>query len=637
MNRTLLLLCLALLGQSAAAQTAADTTVALPELTVTATRIPMPAAEAPLRVTVLDADDIGATGARSVGGLLDARSPLFVRSYGGGGLATPSLRGSGASQTLVLLDGHRIADPQSAQVDLSLLPTLLLSSVEVTGGAGSPLYGTDAMGGVIDMRTLSPAAGTVVKVRGGGGAYGGRSGGALLGGSRGRVSGLLLTDWRASDGNYPYLDGGLTPPEDVRRTGADVRHTSVYTSARYTTGRGYFRVAGWYADADRGLPTIVGSQSAGERQWDRSLRVWADGERKSGRVTYRVGGLVQDASLRYVSRQFEIDETGRTLVASLDLEARADIDRHWLLGGGLSGGLGRARHPGLVDDADDRNLGAYVHGTGSYGPLAVYPALRLDGYSTSGAGATWTANPRLGLNLRLPTVPRMHLKASAGRSFRVPSLNDRFWQPGGNPDLRPEHGWSADLGLYAEVLRGRLETTAYRSRVRDQIVWLPTSDWWYAPENRDRVDTRGLEASYRGRWVVVRGAVLDAGVFYTYTDARDRSDPESTSFDMPLRLVPRHQVKGHLGIRMGPAEFDLAARHIGRRNVVVDGTRSLDPALLLDGQVRLDGTLGNVAAELAVVLENLTDRRYQVMPANPMPPRHLRIQLTLAFGPRSGS
>ncbi|WP_243664067.1 TonB-dependent receptor, partial [Rhodothermus marinus] len=61
--------------------------------------------------------------------MLEARTGLFVKRYGSGGLATLSLRGSGATQTLLLIDGHRVADPQSGLIDLTLLPTVLLSAV----------------------------------------------------------------------------------------------------------------------------------------------------------------------------------------------------------------------------------------------------------------------------------------------------------------------------------------------------------------------------------------------------------------------------------------------------------------------------------------------------------------------------
>ena len=624
----LILLVVLLSAQPAAAQATLDTTVALPTVTVTATRGPTRLVLVPARVTVLDAE---AAGARTVADLLTARSPLFIRRYGDGGLASLSLRGTGASQTLVLLDGHRIADPQLGQLDLSLLPTLLLGSVEVMGGAASPLYGTDALGGVVNLRTVPPGTQRIVKAQGGFGAYGDRTGGLLVAGSRGTLSGLSLVEYQTVEGDYPYLNEGLFPPEEVLREGADRRRLSLYSSLGYTADRGHLRLAAWYNDAERGLPTIGSSQPRQERQWDEHLRLWADGERHFTWGTLRVGGLVQEGALRYVNPQLGLDETGRTRVASFDAEARTVLGRRWLLAGGFAGGYGQARHPSLRDDATETHGGAFAHATGSFGRLLVYPALRADVYRRPDTSAVWAVNPRLGLNLRLLQGPALHLKASAGHSFRMPTFNDRFWQPGGKPDLSPERGWTVDVGLHLEHGHGQVEATVFLTRLRDQIVWLPTRAGYYAPDNVQRVRSRGLEASYRGGWPLARRLRLDGGLFYTLTDARDRSDPEARSFDQPVRLVPRHQLKGHLGLRLGPAHFDVSGRYTGRRYITTDGTQFLDPFFLLDGQLRFQQQTRPFDATLAVVVENLLDRRYEVIPANPMPPRHARLQLTLAF------
>ena len=632
MIRTFLILLAGLLPvQQATAQATLDTTVALPSITVTATRGAVRLAVAPARVTVLDAEAAEAAGARTVADVLEARSALFVRRYGDGGLASLSLRGTGASQTLILLDGHRIADPQFGQLDLSLLPILLLNSVEVMGGAASPLYGTDAIGGVINLRTLPPGTRQTIRALGSYGAYGDRTGGLLAAGSRGALSGLALVEVQAVEGDYPYLNKGLFPPEEVVREGADRRRLSLYSSLGYTADRGRLRLTAWYNDAERGLPTIGASQPRQERQWDEHLRLWADGEQYFDWGTLRIGGLVQEGMLRYVNPQLDLDATGRTLVASFDAEARGVVETRWLFAGGLAGSYGRARHPSLRNDATEAHGGAFVHATGSFGRLLVYPALRADVYQRPDTSAVWAVNPRLGLNLRLLQGPALHLKASAGRAFRMPTFNDRFWQPGGKPDLRPERGWTVDLGLLLEHGQSQAEATVFFTRLRDQIVWLPTPAGYYAPDNVRRVRSRGVEASYRGQWPLARRLRLDGGLFYTLTDARDRSDPEARSFDQPVRLVPRHQLKGHLGLRLGPAHFDVSGRYTGRRYITTDGTQFLDPFFLLDGQLRFQQQTRPFDATLAVVVENLLDRRYEVIPANPMPPRHARLQLTLAF------
>src|SRR5690606_17414352 len=132
-----------------------------------------------------------------------------------------SLRGTGASQTLVLLDGHRIADPQLGQLDLSLLPTLLLERVEILHGAGSALYGTDGIGGVVDLRTVRADEDRLL-VASTAGAWGERSLSGLAAVSRGPISGLVAAETQTADGDFAYFDPseGLDGAT-VRRDGAD--------------------------------------------------------------------------------------------------------------------------------------------------------------------------------------------------------------------------------------------------------------------------------------------------------------------------------------------------------------------------------------------------------------------------------
>ena len=591
----------------------ADTTLRLPTVTVTATRLRTHLLEAPARVTVLDAESMREAAAQNMAELLARRSGVFIRRYGGGGLASMSLRGSTASQTLVLLDGHRIASPQLGQLDLSLLPTVLLQSVEVMHGVGSALYGTDALGGVVNLRTIRPGE-RLLTVKGIAGAYGERTGSALASGQLGSVSGVVAVEANAARADWPYLNNSLFPPQEVRRTGADRRRLSLYSAFAMET----WHMTAWYNDSERGLPTIGSILAGDERQWDRHLRVLAGGN--LGRL--RLSGLAQSGSLRYVNPQLDLDNTGRTFVSSLDADVRLRSGENFDLITGLSQGYARARHPRVQSNASEQYAAAFASATIRAGSLRLYPALRADAYHRPGEPLLVQFNPRLGLNLRLLSRPALHLKSSAGRFFRNPTFNDRFWQPGGRSDLRPEHGWSTDLGLRLEHRGGRLEASAFLSRVTDQIQWLPSEGGYWAPVNLGRIHSRGLETSYEWRWEM---AHLSGGFFFTLTDARDWSDQTAPSY---VRLLPRHQGKSHLSLHLGFARLSASARYVGRRFITTDGSSSLVPFTLIDGSLELDQRVGNVALTVSAAAENVFNLRYEVMPSYPMPPRLGRIGLS---------
>lgn len=557
---------------------------------------------------------IEAGAARTVADVLMQRSTAFVRSYGAGGLASISLRGTTPSQTLVLLDGYRLSDPQLGQLDFSLLPSLLLDRVEILHGAGSALYGSDALGGVVHLRTGvdSPS----LRLSGGVGAFGEKT---MRGHAVALVDGLQWTaaaDVALTDGDYPYLDRGFVPARSIQRNGWEARRHSLYGSV----GANGWQVSAWYADAERGLGAQPGEEGAD--QWDKHIRLWGHHRQPFGWGMLRVGGLVQTAALRYRNSGIDLDDTGRTLLLTTDVQADVLATPNWMVSGGVSGGFVRATHPSLSEQADEQHAAVLLLGTGSYGTLLLYPALRFDAYFRDTPLTAFS--PRLGANLRLR--PNLHLKAQIATAFRAPTLNDRFWQPGGNPALRPENALAADLGLFMAKGSVGLELTVYVHALRDRITWVPNSGGFWTPENTSRVWTMGAEATYRQRW-----RFLEADVALALTDARDRSNVGTPTYGKQLRYVPRWLVRSSVGVDLALFRLDLSARSTGRRFVTADESQSLSPFFLLDAHLRYDFAFGPAALTLGAHLENAFDTEYAVVSGYPMPPRHARFYLLIEF------
>lgn len=656
-----LLLVAVLLAPSGSTQSTPDDSVrVLAPISVVAARAALPVTKAPARVTVLGPEDIAASGSTTAADLLEARSGMFVRRYGPDGLASFSLRGTGASHTLVLLDGHRIADPQLGQLDATLLPAALLGSVEVLHGAASGLYGTDAVGGVVAIRTpdgATPMARLTMQT----GAFGERGVSALAASPVDaiRLPGVVLratvaVDHYQSRNDYPYTDStafnaetGTSGVERLREN-TDLRRNALYGRLGGEIGRHQVALGALLTDADRGLfdySAIVDS-----RQQDAALRLWGDHSVRLGAVRLHTGGLWQRASLRYMNPQLGLDDEGRTRILSL----QSRLERGWALAGGawtatLGGrlGSGAAEHPSLAGDARETTAALFASLVIDYDRLVVTPALRLDrssvrGQATDGADVDTTIQalaPQIGLNVQPTPWPALRFKASAGRAFRTPTFNDRFWQPGGDPALRPERGWTSEAGAMLDLRPGPVSLTAegtlFTSQLRDQIVWRPTrfpTGTFWVPINVGRTRTVGWELSANARLNGALGGVpafAELGGMWTHTEARDRTDPESTAFDQPLLYVPDDQAKVHLALGLHRLRLDAQVRHASRRASASDGSAFLAPYTLLDAGASYTLALPTWSARLGGRIENLTDAAYYVTPRNPMPPRALRFTLTI--------
>ncbi|HYE58896.1 MAG TPA: TonB-dependent receptor [Rhodothermales bacterium] len=608
---------LLLLSGAAHAQAPADSArYTLPLVYVTAVRGQSEAALATARVVRFTRDDFDATRATTLADALERRGGAFIRRYGPGGLASISLRGSGAGQTALLLDGLRVNDPQLGQVDLSLVPAALLDRAEVLHGATAAWHGTDAIGGAV-LLTSRRASG--LDIRGETGTFGtGR-----LDLSTGRKSGNLdvglMVGAETSTGRFGYLDRTQFPPVETTRQGADRRAVSVLGTVGVHGRRSETRSGLWMASGARGLPGPAGMAPAGERQDDALARLWGTHRRALGGAVVRVAGWVHGGRLRYLHPGLGLDETSRTRVVGGEAEVTGSPAAGWTTGGGLAASQATARHPSLREVRPERALAAFGHVARVRGRLTLTGALRLDHYAQAIRAYT-PVSPRLGARFALGHG--WAVKAGAGRSFRAPTFNDRFWQGAGRPDLRPERGWSAESGLAWNHVTFDAELTVYVHALRDEIVWQPEGSVW-RPANVRRTRTEGLEASLLGEH-----GRLSGGVFATLTYARDRSTPGSPTYGQQLRFVPRATARADAAVTMfGPARstwyLNGALQAVGARPVTADGTQAL-PAYAL---VSLGVAVARAPFALDVRLENAFDAEYRVVEGYPMPGRHAYVGL----------
>jgi iron complex outermembrane receptor protein len=235
--------------------------------------------------------------------------------------------------------------------------------------------------------------------------------------------------------------------------------------------------------------------------------------------------------------------------------------------------------------------------------------------------------------------PGLTLKASVARTYRAPTLNERYWRPGGNPDLLAESGHGYEAGLRHRLAPGaRLvlesELTAFYQLVDNWVQWLPLgAGGSYSPRNLRQVRSQGLEAStaLRGHLGRYRAAARLA-YSYTQTQKTQGAAVDTDPVGMQLAFVPLHRAnfttdhgwRGWLG----------SATYTFMSYVYTDASASsFLPAVGL-----LSATLGRTVAlpgrtSLTLLLQstNLLNRRYDSYPARPAPPRAYTVSLRFAY------
>ncbi|MBW3656397.1 MAG: TonB-dependent receptor, partial [Gemmatimonadetes bacterium] len=473
--------------------------------------------------TVLDRADIQASGAAELGELLRDQAGVVVTRRGGPGApAQVSIRGSGADEVLVLVDGVPINSLRTGEADLSTVPLEAVQRVTVLRGAQSARYGERALAGAILVETRRPAGGELGG-RLGAGSWSERSAGASAGARAhpraAALEGLVVAEWRGARGDFGYavppVAGGGT---GIRRN-ADASGWSVVATASATRGDTELRARAEGGALERGMPGSIVQSAPSARQWQdrRSAHLGASGRRGALGWTLGLDAAGQRARYHDPDPPFgaAYDHQVEVRTAGASASATALVPGGVLVAGIDARGIGFAATM-LADDAPTgRTLaGGWASGrfsrTVSGLGLELSPGVRVDG---GAPGDPTFVSARLGASA---AVSRWTARLAVGNAYSPPSLADQFFQEGvmvrPNPDLRPERvraeveGSLAVRDLALAGVRVDGELAAYRADVDGMILWSPDHRFVWSPANFD-VRRRGGEASVQARF---RGAELRA-------------------------------------------------------------------------------------------------------------------------------
>lgn len=539
---------------------------------VTATRTEIAASDATVPVTVISREDIELSLASDLSELLRFEAGLDIGRNGGPGQATSLfLRGTDSNHTLILIDGVRINPGTIGGAALQHIAPEVIERIEIVKGARSALYGSDAIGGVINIITrradTSFAEGAV-----GGGSFDSVSGN-FAGGIKGDNGDLGIT--------LNYADTAGFPPRsesDIRR-GYENFSANLYGTRRF--GSHEISVRHWRAEGtveylDFFLAPVDQDfeNTATALQLDSSI---GDAGLSQLIVSHMRDDIRQNQSPDFV-------KSGRV---SLDWQYSHSFEQHTLTGGVyVMQESAQALSFGSGFDEDTDVTAIFLQDQLRAGRHRGVLAARLTNHETFGNQTTWNAEYAFDVS------PAWTLTAGLGRAFRAPDASDRYGF-GGNIDLAPEVSNQAQGGIrFRPGSRHSVTVELFANRVDDLIDFDFTT---FTLQNIAEAEIRGAELAweYTGERSVFRTALL-----------KQRAEDRATG----ARLLRRAEESLTLSY----------ARSIGRHRVglsaLVSGDREDFGGVTLDSYVLL-----NLTAEFALTrnltlnarIENLTDEEYQ--------------------------
>lgn len=470
------------------AQVAAQDTVGEPVI-VTATRQAQRASEVLSRVEIIDRDAIDRSGQATLIDLLRTQPGLRVTANGGAGSnASIFIRGAESRHTLLLIDGMRVGSASSGQATFEAIPLAMIERIEILRGPASALYGSEAIGGVIQIFTRRGAPGFHPEVFVGYGSENTVKADASLAGGSGRLRYNLTLGQDRTDGFNSKRDpaywttawsNSYDPDKDGFRNRFVNASASVGFRERDEAGISLYHSDGrnWY-DAnntfdsylDKRLEAFSGHLTNQlSDNWKSTLRLGRSTDKLRNYADAGAPNVFETTQTQLVW-QHDIRLPVGSLMLAYDY-VKAEVD---------------GTTPYTVDS---RTVKAFLAGwTARLGAHNLQVNLRRDDNSQFGGKTTGL----FAYGYQLSRQWSVH--GSIANAFNAPTFNQLYWPDtgfgGGNPDLRPERALNREIGLRWDGDMQGVELTYYNNRVRDLISGWP-------PANVSRARLEGVEASYR--------------------------------------------------------------------------------------------------------------------------------------------
>ena len=522
--------------------------------------------------------------ALSMADILTFNSSVFVKSYGRATLSTVAFRGTSPSHTQVTWNGMRINNPMLGMTDFSTIPSYFIDQASLLHGTSSVNETGGGLGGLVKLGT-TPQVGEGFHAQYVQGIGSFRTFDEFArftyGSDRWQVSTRAVYSSSPNDYKYTNHDKkiniydeekniiGQYHPKERNRSGS-FKDLHLLQEVYYNTLKGdRFGLNAWYINSNRELPMLTtdyGDETAFENRqreqtfrgvlsWDHIKEKWKVGVK---------GGYIHTWMAYDYRREVAPDNwasmtRSRSKINTFYGQAEAEYSpgRKWFFTSNVSvyQHLVRSEDKNIILQDGNKAVVGYDKGR-----------VELSG----SVSAKWQPVEPLGLSLVLreemsgdkwaPLIPAFFIdglisrkgnvmvKASVSRNYRFPTLNDLYFLPGGNPDLKNEHGFSYDAGVSFDVGKKGVyklggSASWFDSYIDDWIIWLPTTKGFFSPRNVKKVHAYGVEVKANLAVQPAKDWLIDLNGSYSWTPSineGEKMSPADQSVGKQLPYVPEH-------------------------------------------------------------------------------------------------
>lgn len=616
--------------------------------------------------------------ALSLADVLGYNSSIFIKDYGRATLATASFRGTSPSHTQVTWNGMRISSPMLGSTDFSMIPSYFIDRASILHGSSSLSDVGGGLGGLIKLSTdtrdvdKDGLSGQYVQ---GVGSWKTFDEFLRLSYTRNKLMASVRVAYSSSRNDFTFINHDKKEniyddnhnivssyhPKERNRSGA-FKDFHALGSVSYEAGsRGRFGADVWYLSTNRELPLLTSDYSTEDnrienRQREQTLRAVATWDKigHHSRITAR-GGYIHT----WLAYDYKKDNTDG-ISASYLTRARSKVNTAY-------GAVNWKYYPNskwyFTADADIHHHSVASRDMAPFGSGTGYERKRAE--LSAAFSARWRPVKRIGIGALLreevfgnkvsspipalfaeaTIVPKIGLlaKLSGSRNYRFPTLNDLYTVPGGNPDLKPEQGWTYDAGLSTDFSVGEQWHIAasanwFDSYIDDWILWLPSPKGYYVPRNISKVHAYGIESEMSAKLNLNRDWAFGLTAHYSWTASINKTShigEGDKSVGKQLPYVPKHSASAVARIEWRGWSLAYKWQCYSERFTMSSNEASLTghlPAYSVSNiTIEKPFSLFSIDWLAKLAVSNVLDADYQTVLSRPMPGVNFEAFLSVNF------
>lgn len=587
--------------------------------------------------------------------LLSENSTVFVKVQGRGALSTASFRGTNASHTKITWNNILLNSPQMGMVDLSQIPLFITENIEIFHGPASILRNKNALGGLIELNTKCDwNKGIRLKTVNSLGSFSTIENSVALKIGNETFQSVTKIYRNSSKNDYPFKNNDIYNGSIERRKNADYTYKGVLQEFYYKSNKNYIASTKlWYQNSDRGIPGLSTNQAAINSNINRQkgdlLTYSTEFSKYSDKIKFEFyhGGSYQNYI--YTSTNF-ISGVGYIKVLDSNLESFS-LFNHSILKHKISS---------KFEYSIKLNINKYI--------VISHERIRNLGYdkSRNEAGIIFSAFLNLSEKFKLSTTYRQELydkklsapipllageyfiskkssiKIAVYQNYNIPGLNDLYFIPGGNPELKPEISQGFDIGLNKVIVAQKKlyinsEINTNYNKIKNWIMWRPSAMGYWVASNIQQVTSYGVDFNnkftYESKYLKFYSLIN-----YAFTRSFNSSEPSNendNSTGKQIAYIPKHSANIYSNLNYKNFYFSYQWTFYSKRytssaeepGILV----SIYPYFMNDIFIGKKIYFKKYYFDLNFRIYNLFNESYRSVLWQPMPGRNYSITITINF------